>query len=85
MLKNDEVSTDHAKNAANRVSNYLDGIPVSAQGIVRRAMGKTGGRMNAIKAKCLDCSNWQREEITHCRVVTCPLHPWRPFQGAENG
>jgi hypothetical protein len=68
------------KTGVNRISEYLAGIPVSAKGIVTRAMGKTGGRSNAIKAKCLDCSGWDRAEIADCLVLTCPLHPWRPFQ-----
>jgi len=68
-----------------RVEAYLEGVPILSRAIVTRAMGRTGGRSNAIKAKCLDCSNWQREEITHCRVETCPLHPWRPFQKEGEG
>jgi hypothetical protein len=31
----------------------------------------------AIKAKCMDCSCWQREEITNCTVKLCPLYPYR--------
>ena len=67
-----------------RVEKYLDGIPISAKGIVTRAMHKTGGRMNAIKAKCLDCCNWDRKEVATCQTQTCPLHPWRPFQKAQD-
>lgn len=43
---------------------------------------KTAG----IKAKCLDCTNWQRVEISDCPVETCPLWPYRPYKinsGAE--
>jgi hypothetical protein len=61
---------------------YLEGIPVLSRGVMERAFAGTGSPRNAIKAKCLDCSNWQRQEITHCRVLTCPLHAWRPFQKA---
>lgn len=63
-----------------KLKKYLDGIPVSARGIVSRAMAKTGGRMNAIKAKCLDCCHFNRKEVRLCSVITCPLNPWRPFQ-----
>ena len=76
--------TDMQKEGQNRVAKYLEGVPVSARGVVSRAHMKTGGRMNAIKAKCLDCSNWQRDEIAECRVLTCPLHPWRPFQAKHS-
>ena len=34
----------------------------------------------ALKAKCLDCVNWQRAEVTACEAETCPLHPYRPYQ-----
>ena len=74
---------DRTPTEQGKIDKYLAGVPVSAQGVVRRAMGKTGGRMNAIKAKCLSCSNWQRDEIAECRVATCPLHSWRPFQARE--
>ena len=38
------------------------------------------GKAAAIKAKCLDCACWQRNEITHCTVITCPLWAHRPYQ-----
>jgi hypothetical protein len=62
------------------VAKYLEGVPVSAKGVISRAFAGSGSPRNAIKAKCMACSNYQREEITECRVFTCPLHPWRPFQ-----
>lgn len=34
----------------------------------------------ATKLKCLDCSCWQREEITHCTVRQCGLWKLRPYQ-----
>jgi hypothetical protein len=34
----------------------------------------------AVKAKCLDCSCWQPDEITNCTVFTCPLWNFRPYQ-----
>jgi hypothetical protein len=63
-----------------KIDKYLQGIPVSAKGVVKRAFAGSGSPRNAIKAKCLACSNWDRQEITECRVFTCPLHVWRPFQ-----
>jgi hypothetical protein len=41
--------------------------------------GQTG-LTEAVKAKCLDCSCWQIAEITDCRVFTCPLWNFRPYQ-----
>ena len=48
-----------------------------------RVYANTASPSKAIKAKCLDCSCWQRDEITHCNAVTCPLHNLRPYQEAK--
>lgn len=31
----------------------------------------------AIKAKCLDCCGFQKEEVKQCTCVVCPLWPFR--------
>lgn len=36
-------------------------------------------RTAGVKAKCLDCTNWQKEEIKKCTVSDCPLYPYRPY------
>jgi hypothetical protein len=41
------------------------------------------GRADAVRAKCLDCANFARFEVTHCRVTTCPLWLVRPYQTDE--
>ena len=33
--------------------------------------------MNAIKAKCLDCSCDDRNEVKMCNVEDCPIWPYR--------
>ena len=37
-------------------------------------------RKAAVKALCLECTGWQRTEITKCTAPACPLHPYRPFK-----
>lgn len=59
---------------------YLTTVPASAAGIFERAFGGSASRANAIKAKCLACTNFQRDEVRECPTVLCPLHPIRPFQ-----
>lgn len=61
-------------------SDYLKTVPPSAIGIVERAFNRVGGRANAVKAMCLQCSHYVREEVRECPSQLCPLHPWRPFQ-----
>ena len=59
---------------------FLAQVAESCRGIVERAFAGTASPREAIKAKCLDCSNFDRDEITHCAVVLCPLHAYRPYQ-----
>jgi hypothetical protein len=57
--------------------------PVSARGFVARAFAGTASPRQAIKARCLQCSNYQRDEITNCTVVGCALYAYRPYQTAS--
>ncbi len=41
--------------------------------------------MNAIKAKCLDCSADDRNEVKLCNVDNCPLWPYRLGKDPESG
>jgi hypothetical protein len=47
---------------------------------LRKALDGEGSPREAIKAKCLDCCNWERAEVASCTVVICPLWRWRPYQ-----
>jgi hypothetical protein len=33
--------------------------------------------IQAIRAKCLDCTCNQPREVRECRILTCPLWPYR--------
>jgi hypothetical protein len=35
-------------------------------------------RALALKFKCLECMNWQREEVKLCTSPSCPLFGFRP-------
>lgn len=63
-----------------RQRDYLNTVPTSAAGIIERAFTKTAPKSNAIKAKCLSCTNFERAEVRNCPVTICPLHAYRPFQ-----
>lgn len=45
----------------------------------------SGSKANAVKAKCLDCTLNNRDEIKFCAVQTCPLWSVRPYQVKEEG
>jgi hypothetical protein len=66
-------------NPADR-TDYLASVPASARGIVGRAFAGKAAPRGAIKAMCLTCSNFERDEIADCAVILCPLHSYRPFQ-----
>jgi hypothetical protein len=34
----------------------------------------------AIKQNCLNCAGDSMEEVRHCRVTKCSLHPFRPYK-----
>lgn len=63
----------------NRRAAYLATVQAKSQGVVAAALNGTGSPRQAIKAKCLTCANFVREEIEHCTVITCPLHAFRPY------
>jgi len=50
-------------------------VPPLYRGTYDKAMA--GKPMAAIKAKCQECTNWQREEIKQCTIEYCPLWPLR--------
>jgi len=37
-------------------------------------------RARAMKAKCLECINF---EMIDCRIPSCPLYPWRPYKDKD--
>jgi hypothetical protein len=41
---------------------------------------EAGSLRAAIKLKCLECSNYQVQEVRLCTVTDCPLHSVRPYQ-----
>lgn len=44
-----------------------------------------GSKSKAIRAKCLSCTNFSKEDITECTVQTCPLYSVCPYQTNDEG
>jgi hypothetical protein len=38
----------------------------------------------AIRAFCLMCVQWQKEEVRLCTDLGCPLYPYRPYKNKSN-
>ena len=66
------------------IEAYVErGVPEKHKIATRRALLGQITRSTAIRVKCLQCVNYQREEIKLCGIVTCALHPVRPYQDKE--
>ena len=57
----------------------LANLPEAYTKIYNKAVsGKS--RNAAIKAFCLECCAYEREEVHHCSDPHCPLYKYRPYQ-----
>jgi hypothetical protein len=62
----------------------LAGVPSSYRALYARCLlGEIRGKKQ-LKLKCLECSNWSREDVSLCTVKFCPLWPNRPFQDRKS-
>lgn len=46
---------------------------LTKDGIVKKELTP----IKAIKLKCGECSNWQRNEVKNCSIADCSLYPFR--------
>jgi len=54
-------------------------------GILKRAYAGSASPRQAIKAFCLQCVGYQRQDVAGCTAVACPLHKYRPYQRGDEG
>jgi len=60
---------------------YLEkSVPEKHKLATQRSLLGQVPRSVAIRVKCLQCCSYDREEITHCTVLSCALHAVRPYQ-----
>lgn len=63
-----------------KIDQYIaQSVPEKHKIATRRALLGQITRSTAIRVKCLQCSGYQREEISVCTVSTCALWPVRPY------
>lgn len=63
------------------LQSYLDrSVPEKHKIATERALLGQLPRSGAIKIKCLQCTNYDREEVRYCSVLSCALHAVRPYQ-----
>lgn len=54
--------------------------PDSVQGILNDSYEGRASPRRAIKAFCLQCVGYKREDVADCTAFGCPLHLYRPYQ-----
>jgi hypothetical protein len=70
-----------------KIARRMEEIPKKYRRIYKKA-AESRSKSAAIKAFCLECVCWQKNEIINCSCLTCPLYGVRPFiksrQAAKN-
>ena len=70
--------TDRA--VVKKLDDYLSTcVPDKHKVATERALKGMMSRTNAVKIKCLQCAGFQFSEVKNCTVITCALHPIRPY------
>jgi len=54
--------------------------PESTQGILTRTYAGKSSPRAAIKAFCMQCVGYSRDDVRNCSAFGCPLHKYRPFK-----
>jgi hypothetical protein len=61
-----------------KIDRRIKEIPKIYRKIYEKAV-INGSKPAAIKAFCLECVCWQKNEIINCTSLDCPLYAVRPF------
>jgi hypothetical protein len=73
-----------SKNQQQKINKRLGEMPRIYRQVYEKALaGKS--RSAAVKAFCLECVCWQKNEIIFCTSCACPLFAVRPFVKREKG
>lgn len=55
-------------------------VPAKYRPLQLRVLHGTATPREAIKAMCLECLGWERNEVAHCTSMDCPNYLYRPFK-----
>ena len=61
-----------------KIACRMEEIPKKYRKIYKKAV-ENRSKSAAIKAFCLECVCWQKNEVINCSCLTCPLYGVRPF------
>ena len=63
-----------------KANKVISEAPSSTQKLLSRAFSGAASPRLAIKAMCLCCVGYEREQVKNCTGWSCPLWKYRPFQ-----
>jgi hypothetical protein len=66
------------------VAEQVRTAPIASARVLERAFGGVGSLRDGIKAKCLQCLNFDRAGIRACTGYSCALWAYRPYQESES-
>ena len=72
-MPNLKLSSDHYE-------KILSNIPETMQRPFKSSYLGKKCFPDIIKAKCLDCSGYERQEVKNCTVTSCPIWRFRPYK-----
>lgn len=62
--------------------SVLAEVPTTYRPVFERAF-TTNSKVAGIRAFCLRCVGYLRNDVRHCTAYACPLWPHRPYQGDD--
>ena len=63
-----------------RVTKAIDEASPLYRPVLQKAYAGVAPPRSAIKAQCLHCVGYIRDDVTHCTSFACPLWAYRPYQ-----
>jgi len=66
-----------------RLAHIRETAPMYARIFERVFSSARPARADMLRARCLDCSGYQRLEAVNCAVETCPLWAVNPYRKAH--
>ena len=76
LMQNARLDFGEAQESA--VARRLSDMPETCRRTYLRAM-RGRSLAAAVKAFCMECVSWDRQEVARCTALACPLYPYRPF------
>ena len=67
-------------NREERVNKAIAEAGILYRTIMQKAYNGSASPRSAVKAMCLQCVGYVRDDITHCSAYSCPLWAFRPYQ-----